>query len=161
MKEKDLIKNELAFKIYIKLNKISNFQAGEYTLSKDMTAKEIAEALQKGILFKDSYNITFVEGKTFKYVAKTIADNTNNTEEEVYAILKNEEYIDNLISKYWFITEDIKNKDIYYSLEGYLFPDTYAFESKDVTVKEIFNAMLDQMEKVLNPYKEKIRKRKI
>ena len=34
-------------------------------------------------------------------------------------------YIDELISKYWFLTNDIKNKNIYYPLEGYLFPDTY------------------------------------
>lgn len=125
-------------------------------MTKNMTVPEVAEALQKGIMFKDSYNITFVEGKTFTYVAKTIADNTNNTEQDVYLLLRDEDYIDSLISKYWFITEDIKNKDIYYSLEGYLFPDTYSFESKDVTVKEIFKAMLDQMDKVLSKYKTDI-----
>ena len=156
LKENGVIKNELAFKIYIKLNNISNFQAGTYTITKNMTVPEIAEALQKGILFKDSYKITFVEGKTFNYLAKTIAENTNNTEQDVYAVLRDEEYIESLISKYWFITEDVKDKDIYYSLEGYLFPDTYAFESKDVTVKEIFKAMLDQMDKVLSKYKTDI-----
>lgn len=156
LKENGVIKSELAFKIYIKLNNVSNFQAGKYSMTKDMSVPEIAEALQKGILFKDSYKITFVEGKTFTYLAKTIADNTSNTEQDVYAVLRDEEYIESLISKYWFITEDIKDKDLYYALEGYLFPDTYAFESKDVTVKEIFKAMLDQMEKELNKYKTDI-----
>lgn len=156
LKEEGLIKDPLVFKIYVKLNNISNFKAGKYTITKDMSVPEIAEALQKGKLFKDSYNITFVEGKNFRYVAKTIADNTNNTEEDVYAVLEDNAYIDSLIGKYWFITKDIKNKDIYYSLEGYLFPDTYAFESKDVAVKDIFKAMLDKMEKVLNEYKTDI-----
>ena len=45
---------------------------------------------------------------------------------------------------------------IYYSLEGYLFPDTYRFINKDVTVKEIFTKLLKKMDSVLTPYKEKI-----
>ena len=49
---------------------------------------------------------------------------------------------------------------IYYSLEGYLFPDTYRFNNKDVSVEEIFNKMLDQMEKKLNKYKKQIEKSK-
>ncbi len=153
LQEKGLIKNTLAFKIYVKLNNVSNFQAGKYTISKDMGVPEITESLQKGILFRDSYNITFVEGKTFTYVAKTIAENTNNTEQDVYDLMKDEEYIDSLISNYWFLTDDIKAKDIYYPLEGYLFPDTYSFESKDVKVEDIFKSMLDQMDKVLSKYK--------
>lgn len=112
---------------------------------------------KNGIVFKDSnFNITFVEGKTFSYIAKTIAKSTNNSEQDVYDLLKDTEYIDSLIQKYWFITDDIKNSNIYYSLEGYLFPDTYAFEDKNVTVKDIFKTMLDQMEKVLNSYKSQI-----
>lgn len=156
LKEKDVIKSPLAFKIYVKLNNISNFKAGKYTITKDMTVPEIAETLQTGKVFKDSYNITFVEGQNFRYIAKTIADNTNNTEQDVYDLLKNEEYLDSLIGEYWFITEDIKNKDIYYSLEGYLFPDTYSFDNKGVTVKEIFKVMLDKMEEILNNYRTDI-----
>ena len=157
LKENDLIKSEAAFKLYVKLNNVSNFQAGNYTLTKDMKVPEIIENLQNGILFKNtSYNITFVEGKTFTYVAKTIAEKTNNTEQDVYDLLEDEEYINSLIDKYWFITNDIKNPNIYYALEGYLFPDTYSFDEKDVSPKEIFETMLDQMEKVLEPYKEDI-----
>ncbi len=160
LKEKGLIKDGFAFKLYVKLNNVSNFKAGKYTIKKDMGVPEIAEALQKGILFKDGYNITFVEGKTMEYIAKTIAENTNHTESEVYSLLKDEDYIDGLIEKYWFITDEIKNKNIYFPLEGYLFPDTYTFESKDVLVSEIFERMLDKMEDVLDEYKENIEKSK-
>ncbi|MCI8519762.1 MAG: endolytic transglycosylase MltG [Clostridia bacterium] len=61
LKENGVIKSDIAFKIYIRLNNISNFQAGKYTMNKSMTVPEVAEALQKGIMFKDSSNITFVE----------------------------------------------------------------------------------------------------
>ena len=53
---------------------------------------------------------------------------------------------------------DIKDKDIYYSLEGYLYPDTYIFEDKNVDVKTIFEKMLDKMDAVLTPYKDEIKK---
>lgn len=157
LKENDLIKSELAFKIYVKINNVSDFQAGSYTLTKDLTVSEIVEVLKTGKVFsEDQISITFVEGKTFTYIASQIAENTNNTEEDVYELVENEEYLDSLIEKYWFITDEIKNENIYYPLEGYLFPDTYSFESEDVTVEEIFEKLLDQMEKVLDEYKEDI-----
>lgn len=89
-------------------------------------------------------------------IAKLIKENTSNSEDDVYKKLKDEKYLNSIIEKYWFLTDDIKNSKIYYSLEGYLFPDTYRFNSKDVTVEEIFNKMLDQMEKELNKYKKQI-----
>ncbi len=159
LKENGVIRNELAFKLYVKMNNISNFQAGNYTITKDMGVPEIAKSLQSGVVFKNTgYNITFVEGKTFSYIAKTIAANTDNTEKDVYDLVKDEEYIDSLIEEYWFITDEIKDQDIYYALEGYLFPDTYTFEEKDIPVKDIFKTMLDQMKKILEKYKKDIEK---
>ena len=161
LKENDLIKSELAFKIYAKLNNVNTFQAGKYTLTKNLNVSQIVEALQEGKVFKEAkVKITFVEGKTFRYVAKQIASNTKNTEEDVYALVSDEEYLDSLIDEYWFITDEIKNKDIYYALEGYLFPDTYSFEEEDVSIKEIFKSMLDKMEKVLDEYKTDIQNSK-
>ncbi len=86
----------------------------------------------------------------------TIANSTNHTEDEVYKLLENGEYIDSLIQKYWFLTEEIKDENIYYPLEGYFFPDTYEFENKDVKLETIFETLLDQMNEKLNPYKKDI-----
>ena len=157
LKENNLIKSELFFKIYVKINKITNFQAGTYYLKESMDLKEITEMLQTGIMHDpNQITITYLEGKPMWYLASTIADKTNNTEEDVYAVLANEEYIDSLIQKYWFLTDEIKNEDIYYPLEGYLFPDTYSIANKDTTVEEIFEKMLDKMDEVLEEYKEEI-----
>ncbi len=157
LKENDVIRSELAFKIYVKLNNVTSFQAGSYTLTKDMSVADIVATLQTGKVYKDNQlSITFIEGKTFTYIAEEIAENTNNTEEDVYALLEDEEYIDSLIEEYWFITDEIKDENIYYSLEGYLFPDTYLFEDENVSVKDIFKTLLDQMGQVLEPYKEDI-----
>ncbi len=161
LKDNNLIKSKLAFKIYVKLNKVSDFQAGKYELYKTMNVEEITKTLKTGKLYvENQVAITFIEGKTMNWYAEKIAEETNNTKEQVFELLKNEEYIDSLIEKYWFLTEEIKNDDIYYPLEGYLFPDTYFFENKDVSVKEIFEELLNQTEKVLNKYKDDIEKSK-
>ena len=159
LKENHLIKNKTSFKLFVKLNDISNFQAGTYYLKQSMSVKEICNMLQTGIMYDpNQLNITYIEGKNIKWLAKTIADKTNNTEEDVLNKLENEEYINSLIEKYWFLTDEIKDKHIYYSLEGYLFPDTYTITNKDATVEEIFEKMLDKTEDILNDYKEDIEK---
>ena len=50
------------------------------------------------------------------------------------------------------MTNDIFDSRIYYPLEGYLAPDTYEF-SKDSSVKEIIQVMLDQTAKNLSSYR--------
>ena len=157
LKEKNLIKNAFTFKIYTKLNKISGMQAGTYKLNRNMNVEQIVENLQKGTdYYPDEINITFVEGKNMRWIAKTISENTGNTENDVFSKLEDENYIKTLIDKYWFLSEEILNEDIYYPLEGYLFPDTYTFSNTNVTVEEIFSAMLDQMNDKLKKYKSKI-----
>lgn len=159
LKENKLIKNKMSFKIYVKLNKVSNFQAGTYYLKQSMNVKEITEMLQTGIMHDpNQLSITYIEGKNMRWLANRIEETTNNTQEDVMKTLEDKEYIDSLIDKYWFLTNEINQDEIYYSLEGYLFPDTYAIKNKDVTVEEIFEKMLDKMGNVLEQYKDEIEK---
>ena len=156
LEEEGLIRNAKAMNLYCKINNISNLQAGKYDLDPSETMPEIIDHIVKGEIASDEIKLTFIEGKTIKDYAKVIAKNTVNTEEDVFELLKDEEYIDYLIEKYWFITEDIKNEDIYYPLEGYLLPDTYIFENDEVGVKTIFSMLLNYMEKFLEPYREEL-----
>lgn len=157
LEQNGLIQNATTFKIYCRLNHRTKMQAGKYELDKNMTVEQIISELEKGNIVDESVTITFIEGKNMRWIAKTIAQNTENTEDDVYKLLSDDEYIDSLIDTYWFITDDIKDDEIYYSLEGYLYPDTYTFENKDVSVKTIFKTMLDVMESQISPYKEEIR----
>lgn len=156
-----IIKNANIMKIYVKLNNISGLQAGKYDLTPEESLPVIVDHLLKGEVSDNSVKITFIEGKNMRYIAKTIAEKTNNTEEDVYKLLEDESYIDSLIEEYWFITEEIKQKDIYYALEGYLLPDTYAFENEDVSVKNIFSVILDFTEKYLDSFKEEIQNNRL
>lgn len=159
LKSASLIHDENFFVIYMKLNKISNLQASTYRLKRSMTLKQIISIINKGEGFNpDEIKITFKEGKNIRNVAKVISENTNNEYNSVIEKINNKEYIDELIKKYWFLKDDIKNKDIFYALEGYLFPNTYVFNNKDVTIDVIFEKMLDETDKILSKYKNDIEK---
>ncbi len=160
LKEKGLIKSEDIYKIYLKLNNPKEeLKVGEYYLSPNMDIKTIIKTLSGKAISHDIV-ITFKEGKNMRSIATTIAQNTNNTEEDVYNLLKDQQYLKSLIDEYWFIDNSILNSNIYYSLEGYLYPNTYNFKDKDVTVKEIFKTMLDETAKQIEPYKDSIIKSK-
>lgn len=156
LKENHLIKSEFFFKVYVKLHKPSSLQAGKYELKESMNVKEIIKVLSNGSTYNPNVvSLTFKEGINMRNVAKIIAENTENTEEDVFVTLSDTNYLDELIKKYWFVTEEVKNKNIYYSLEGYLFPNTYSVNKTD-SVKKIFEMMLDNMSLKLSPYKEQI-----
>ena len=158
LKNMNLIRSELAYKIYLKLNPLSlkSLKKGKYYLSENMSVKEIVETLgTKSNSTAETVNITIKEGKNMRYIANLIEENTENTAEEVFSLLKNEEYLDKLINDYWFLTDDIKNEKIYYSLEGYLFPDTYNILKND-SIENIFKKMLDNMQLKIEPYREDI-----
>ena len=157
LEENGLIRDASFFYLYARLYDINDFQASTYKLSYNMGLQEIIDVIRKGNNYNpDMITITFQEGINMRKVAEIIANKTSNTKEDVFNKLKDIEYLDKIIDEYWFLTDEIKNKDIYYSLEGYLYPDTYFLDNKDVSVEEIFKVMLDEMSKKLEIYKKNI-----
>lgn len=154
LKENNLIKNVTIFKVYTYLTNKTNLKAGVYELKENMGVKKIVDILENGQT-SNGGGITFKEGINVRMVAKLISENTNNDYEDVLTYMNNKEYIDTLISKYWFLTEDIKNTNIYYPLEGYLYPNTYSI-SKDSKINTIIELMLDETDKKLTEYKTDI-----
>lgn len=155
--KEDLIRNKFVFKLYVKISGKSNLKAATYSFSEDMGARKIVDILYKGSgVNTEQIKITFKEGLNIRQIAKVIVENTNNTEAMVYDVLKDKEYLNELIDEYWFIENVILDDRIYYSLEGYLYPSTYYFSSKDVLVEDIFKVMLDETKKQLEPYKNEL-----
>lgn len=157
LKEKGLIRSTTVFKLYLKMNKANNLKAATYLLNKSMDVNTIIKELEKGSNYNPNRVIlTFKEGERITSYAKLIEKKTNNSYDDVINTINDKEYLQELISKYWFLTDSILDSDIYYPLEGYLAPETYFFDNKDVSVKEIINTLLKQEEKVLEKYKDKI-----
>ena len=155
--ENGLIHSELIFKIYVKLNSVDSLKASTYKLNKNMNLKEIINILEEGNSYNpDQVVITFKEGLNVRKIAKLVEEETNNSYDDFMGLMVDKTYINELIDKYWFLDDGILNSKIYYPLEGYLFPNTYAFLNKDVTSKEIIEKMLDEMDKQLTKYKSQI-----
>jgi len=152
-----LIRNTLIFKVYVKMNGVNSLKASTYELDKNMSLKEIIKVLEAGNGYNpDEITIIFKEGLNVRKIAKLVEENTNNSYDDFMKLMNDSDFIDKKIDEYWFLTDSIKNSKIYYPLEGYLFPETYAFLNKDVTVEDIVDTMLKEMDKVLEEYKDKI-----
>ena len=103
LKEKELIRNEIVFKIYLKINGINDLKSGYFELEQSMNVKEITEKIRKGdTVDPNSITVLFKEGLNIRQIASVIEENTNNTVDNVFDTLDDSEYIDSLIEKYWF-----------------------------------------------------------
>ncbi len=152
LKKERLIKSSLAYRIYVKTHKLNNLKTGTYHLQKSMSTKEIVKTLSGQTQNKQ---ITFLEGVNIDKIVSIIADNTKYSKDDIYAVLNDETFINQAINDYWFLTDDIKNKEIYYALEGYLFPDTYEI-NESTSIKDIIIKMLDATEMRLDNFKTDI-----
>ena len=161
LKDRGLIKSELFFKVYLKLNNVSSLKASTYLLTKSMSLNEIVDALVKGSANGDVIRITFKEGETIKDYAELISEVTNISSEDFINTAKDPTLLTSLINDYWFLTDSILNEEIYYPLEGYLFPDTYEFSKDNLTSESIIRTLLNEEEEKLAPYKETLQNNNI
>ena len=155
--DKGLIRNEFFFKVYLKLNNVSSLKASTYLLTKSMSMKEIVEELEKGNTNDNVIRLTFKEGESVKDYANMISKNTDITSEEFLSTIKDTTLLTNLINDYWFLTDSILDENIYYPLEGYLFPDTYEFSKDNLDSETIIRKLLDEEKEKLAPYKDTLK----
>ena len=152
-----LIRNDKVAIIYMFFNNDISLQAGTYSLSKSMNLETILNKFNKGDIKVDTKSITFLPGKRLLDYVEIISQNFNYTEDEIIDLINSKEFLNEMVNKYWFLTNDILNDKIYYGLEGYIIPDTYEFMSNS-SIKDIFIRLLDQTDKKLNVYKDAIEK---
>lgn len=157
LKQNNLIKSEFFYKIFLKFHKPEKLVIGKYDLNKSMNVSQILNTLgdEKNIKVT-TIKLTFREGLNAGQMSTIIEEKTGISKDEFLNKIKDESYIDTLINKYWFLTDEIKNKNIYYDLEGYLYPDTYIFEKEDATLENIITTILNNTDKKLTPLKSDI-----
>ncbi len=122
-----LISNELVTKIYMRLHKKTNMYVGNFSLDANMSTQEIINILtNEENAFRETCEVTLIDGYWAKDMANAIADQTNLTANQIMNKWNDVEYVDKLIQEYPFLTEDIYKSEHCY-LEGFLYPDTYQF----------------------------------
>ena len=158
LKEKKLIKSVLLFKLHLKFDHVNSLKASTYKFTRSMSMKEIIHALEEGVISNDdAIKITFKEGERIPSYAKVISEKINVDYDSVIHTMNDPEYLKELITEYWFLTDSILQEGIYYPLEGYLAPETYYFD-QDTDVKDILKRLLDQTQDNLEEYKDVMEK---
>ena len=100
LKEKELIRSEFFFRVYLKISNTNYLKASTYKMKQSMPLKEIVTMLEKGNSYNpDEIKITFKEGERITDFAKVIAKNTENDYETVINTINNKEYLNTLITK--------------------------------------------------------------
>ncbi|MBI2019329.1 endolytic transglycosylase MltG [Candidatus Daviesbacteria bacterium] len=118
LKEDNLIRSELVFKLYVRQNNLTDkLQAGSYKLSPAMSTQEILKTLQSG---SEDVWVTLIEGWRVEEMAEEISSKFK---------VQSSKFLEN-------------------AKEGYMFPDTYLFPKEATveyitdTLKNTFDTRL-------------------
>lgn len=160
LEEKGIIKDGTVFKYYMKTKSVPEFQAGFYQVSPSMDLDEIIAVLEVGgsaTPVSEDYKILVREGATVEEVAAEFAAKTKYSEQDFLDAINDEALLDSLMAAYpQTITEAVKNKDVIYKLEGYLFPATYDYLSQ-YGPEEMITVMVQKTDEILKTYRDKIK----
>jgi UPF0755 protein len=134
LKESDVIRSTLAFKVMAKFRGFSGgFEAGTYTnLTTNMSISSALSALKQGPLPQKSLSAVFPEGLTVAQIADRVQDQLGIPKKTFLAAAKSGKF-----SLPPYLPEGGKN------LEGFLFPKSYEFLS-GVKADDVIGTMLDQ-----------------
>lgn len=135
LKENGIIKQPGIFQLYAGLKDVEPYNAGEYTLNKNMSYDQIIYSMQSQSKEYNTVMVTITEGQSLVEISKILEEN---------GVCSASEFIDALQTRsFGFDFEDQIPTDtgIYFPYEGYLFPDTYEFfldENVDSVIKKFF-----------------------
>ena len=155
--EAGLVRNKTCAKINARIGGYDNLQANTYIFNKGMSFQQIMKVINEGnfdYLSKESIEVK--DGARLTQVAEAISGQLPFSSEEILAKWNDKEYLNELIDKYWFLTDDILGKDVMNPLEGYLYADTYFITSGSDTIEGFTEMCLDRMDTELSARKDRI-----
>ena len=155
--EAGLVRNKTCAKINAKIGGYNSLQANTYIFNKGMSFQQIMKVINEGnfdYLSKESVEVK--DGARLTQVAAAISEQLPYSSDEILAKWNDKEYLNQLIEKYWFLTDDILDKDVMNPLEGYLYADTYYVTSGSDTIEGFTEMCLDRMDTELTARKDQI-----
>jgi len=155
--ESGLVKNKFCAKVNSRIGGYNDLQANTYILSPSMSFKEIMTIINEGTFeYISKESVEVKDGARLQQVAEAVSEQLPYTADEILAKWSDKEYLNQLIDKYWFLTDDILDKDVMYPLEGYLYADTYFVTTDNSTIEGFTEMCLDRMDEVLTERKDAI-----
>lgn len=142
-----LIQNERVFRFYVQRRDLGqSLVAGTYRLSPSMSLGRIADIIRSGDVHAVTSWFTIPEGFTVEQIAQRLAD-AGLVDRENFLHLARQPS-EAIMQQFPFLQE-VNNPDIYYLLEGYLFPDTYEVFT-DAGEEAIITLMLHRLAQVID-----------
>ncbi|WP_369902513.1 endolytic transglycosylase MltG [Bacillus manliponensis] len=161
LEEEGIIKSGSVFTLYAKLNP-KNLQAGTYLLQPSMSVDEVMKHLSSGNVHRPvTYKLTIKEGTQVVEIADEIASAFKWNKEDVVNQLNDKVFVQGLQKKYpALLTDKIFDANIKYPLEGYLYPATYSFYEKEMTLEEVITPMLEKTNALVKANEQKMKEKK-
>jgi UPF0755 protein len=100
-------------------------------------------------------SVVVADGARLQQVAAAVSEHLPYSADEFIAKWSDTAYLNQLIEKYWFLTDDILDEDVMFPLEGYLYADTY-YLTDNMTIEGFTEMCLDRMDGVLTERKDQI-----
>ncbi len=145
LEDEGLIQNELAFRVFVRLNDIGHtFMAGRYLLTPAMSLEQITDKIRAGEVYTETAWFTVPEGLNIEEIA-AVLEQKNLADSAVFLALAAKPSAA-ILEQFPFLQE-VDDPHVTYLLEGYLFPDTYEVYS-DASEEEMIVVMLRRMEAV-------------
>lgn len=133
-------RGKIFIKIYNKLNKISiSVKKGTYEFPGSINLKELIASLENGTYNTSMVKVTIPEGYTLEQIATLLDEKEIVDKDDFIKECKNYEFPD-------YINIDSNKR---YTIEGYLFPDTYIFE-KNTPANSVIKTMLRRFEEIIS-----------
>ncbi|MBE7042517.1 MAG: endolytic transglycosylase MltG [Ruminococcaceae bacterium] len=140
LKKAGVIGSKFVFKKKVAASGYDSLQYGDYTLDKGWCLDDIIKVLATQGAKKESFNFSVPEGYSVEQICAKAVENNICTEEEFYEVLDHGKF------SYDFIKEIPKDLPYRHKLQGFLFPNTYSFDS-DTDAYQLIDTMLAEFDK--------------
>lgn len=156
LEDSKVIKSGMVFNYYAKFKNLTDFQAGYYQMSPDMTLDEIGALLREGGTAEPTQladgKVTIPEGFDIDKIGDAIEKNTNFKKDQFIELMKDQAFFDTMKEKYpELLTSAAEAKDVRYRFEGYLFPATYDYY-KEAKLEDFVDQMIAKSNSVIEPF---------
>lgn len=155
LEEDKVIKSGMVFNYYAKFKNLTDFQAGYYQMSPNMTLDEVGATLRAGGTANPTQladgKVTIPEGYDIEKIGDAIAENTDFKKEQFIELMQNQDFFNSMKEKYPDLLESAAAAEgVRYRLEGYLFPATYDY-NKDDKLEDFVGQMIEKANTVIEP----------
>ena len=151
LKDAGLIKYDWLFSYVAKFEGSTGpYQEGEHTLNDNMNYMQLLSEIEVQPVARETVWVTFTEGMTVDQMADLLEEN---------GVCDADDFREEVMSwadyGYDFEQDMSTSSDIYYPLEGYLFPDTYEFYTNE-TPANVITRMLQNFQNKIDTVQDQM-----